>query len=131
MSAAMTDITSTQHAVPTRLRLTRRGRLVFGTLLTLLVSAILAGIATLGATQAAASNEVGGADFGYVVVQPGETLWSVATELDPASDPRDLIAEIVRLNQLEGSGVQAGQPIAVPLRFAGQSGVLDAEQVGL
>jgi hypothetical protein len=116
---------------PTRLRLTRRGRAVFGTLLTLLIVGLLAVIATLGATRAAASNEAGNAEFGYVVVQPGESLWGVATALDSSSDPRDIIAEIVRLNQLDGSGVQAGQPIAVPLRYSEAPGVLSAEQVGL
>lgn len=133
MSAQSVDTQSmgAQPSSPTRLRLTRRGRAVFGTLLTLLIVGLLAVIATLGATRAAASNEAGDAEFGYVVVQPGESLWGVATALDSSSDPRDIISEIVRLNQLDGSGVQAGQPVAVPLRYSEAPGVLSAEQVGL
>lgn len=114
-----------------RLRITRRGRAVLGALIALLVAGLLAVAAMLGATRAAASNEAGGAEFGYVVVQPGESLWSVATALDPSSDPRDVIAEIVRLNQLEGSAVQAGQPIAVPLRYGDAPGVVSAADLGI
>mgnify|MGYP001252708172 CR=1 FL=1 len=121
----------THTHTPMRLRLTRRGSLVFGALIALLVMGMLALVATFGATQAVASNEAGSAEFGYVVVQPGESLWTVATAIDPGSDPRDVIAEIVRLNQLEDSGVLAGQPIAVPLRLSDAPGVLSAEQVGL
>ncbi|MBN9612252.1 MAG: LysM peptidoglycan-binding domain-containing protein [Actinobacteria bacterium] len=115
----------------TRLRITRRGRIVLGTLITLLVVALLAVAATLGASRAIASNEAGGPDFGYVVVQPGDTLWSVATELDPSSDPRDVISEIVRLNQLGGSDVQAGQAIAVPLRYSDAPGVVSGAELGI
>lgn len=115
----------------TRLRLTARGRAVFGTLATLLIIGALALVAMFSGSQAVASVEGGGADFGYVVVQPGDSLWQLASELDPNTDPRDLVAEIVRLNQLDGSGVQAGQPIAVPLRYADAPGVVGASEAGL
>ena len=116
---------------PVRLRLTRRGRAVFGTLATLLVIGVLAVVATFSGAQAVASAESSGAEFGYVVVQPGDSLWQVASSIDPNTDPRDLVAEIVRLNQLDGSGVLAGQPIAVPLRYADAPGVVTASGLGL
>ena len=116
---------------PVRLRLTRRGRAVFGTLATLLVIGVLAVVATFSGAQAVASAESSGAEFGYVVVQPGDSLWQVASGIDPNTDPRDLVAEIVRLNQLDGSGVLAGQPIAVPLRYADAPGVVTASDLGL
>lgn len=128
------EIMSAHIAGPTqrtRLRLTRRGRIVIGALLALLVAGALAVAATLGATHAVASDEASGAEFGYVVVSPGESLWSVATALDPSTDPREIVAEIVSLNQLEGSGVQAGQPIAVPLRYSDMPGVVDAADLGI
>lgn len=115
----------------TRLRLTRRGRAVFGALGTALVVAALAFVALFTSTQAVASSETGGAEFGYVIVQPGASLWQVAEEIDPNTDPRDLVAEIVRLNQLDDSGVQAGQPIAVPLRYSEAAGVVSASELGL
>ncbi len=130
MSAShITPITT--QAQSARLRLTRRGRVVLGTLIALLVVGLLAIAAMFGATRAAASNEAGRSDFGYVVVQPGESLWSVATALDSSADPRDVIAEIVRLNQLEGSEVQAGQPIAVPLRYSDAPSVVSADELGV
>ncbi len=114
-----------------KLRLTRRGRIVFGALATMVIAALFALIAVFGATHAAASSESSAAEFSYVVVQPGDSLWSVASALDPSSDPRDVVAEIVRLNQLEGSGVQAGQPIAVPLRYSEVPGVVGGANLGI
>ncbi len=114
-----------------KLRLTKRGRAVFGALSTLLVVGVLAVAAMFGGSQAVATGEAGSAEFGYVVVQPGASLWELAVEIDPEADPRDLVAEIVRLNQLDGSGVQAGQPIAVPLRYAEAPGVVTAADLGM
>lgn len=130
MSAPMITSAPTQSpARSPRLRLTRRGRVVFGALGTLLLAGALALAALLGAPQAQASSDAGGEDFGYVIVTPGASLWSVATEIDPASDPRDLVAEIVRLNQLEDSGVEAGQPLAVPTRYLDAPGVVTASEL--
>ena len=129
---ALNGAESAEGAAPrTRLRLTRRGRAVSGMLFALVVLAVLAVVAVFGSSQAVASAEVGDADFGYVVVQPGGSLWDVASEIDPSVDPRDLVAEIVRLNNLEGSGVQAGQPIALPLRYADVEGAVSAEELGI
>lgn len=115
----------------TRLRLTRRGRAVFGTLATLAVVGILAVAAMFSGSQAIATADAGSSEFGYIVVQPGASLWQVASDIDPSVDPRDLVAEIVRLNQLDGSGVQAGQPIAVPLRYSDVPGVVSASDLGI
>ena len=114
-----------------RIRLTRRGRMVFGLMLAALITGLVASAAIFGATQAVATSEESSAEFGYVIVQPGGSLWSVATVLDPSADPRDVVAEIVRLNQLGGSGVQAGQPLAVPLRYSGADGVVSAAELGI
>lgn len=131
LADAQCDETSQAHAPRTRLRLTKRGRAVFGGFLTLLVLSVLALVAVFGSSQAVASSEAGGTEFGYVVVQPGASLWEVASEIDPSVDPRDLVAEIVRLNKLSDSGVQAGQPIAVPLRYADAPGVVPATELGI
>jgi hypothetical protein len=46
------------------------------------------------------------------LVDPGETLWSIAGELRPDADRRAAVDELVRLN---GSAtIIAGQPILVP-----------------
>ncbi|UOQ58246.1 LysM peptidoglycan-binding domain-containing protein [Leucobacter allii] len=114
-----------------RLRLTRRGRVVLGGLATIAVAGVLALLATFSAPQAVASDAASGESFPYVVVQSGSSLWELATALDPAADPRDVVAEIVRLNQLDGSGVDAGQPLAVPLRYAESPVAVSAEELGL
>lgn len=114
-----------------KLRLTHRGRVVFGGLATVLVAGLLAFLAAIGAPQAVASDVEGGQQFHYVVVQPGSSLWELATELDSSADPRDLVAEIVQLNQLDGSGVIAGQPLAVPLRYSDSPVAISADELGL
>lgn len=123
---------STSSGQRVRFRLTRRGRIVVGTLITLAVSALLAAAAVFAAPQALASADEGeGQGFSYVIVAPGASLWEVAAEIDSSVDPRDLVAEIVRLNQFEDSGVQAGQPVAVPLRYSDHQDVIPASELGL
>ena len=41
------------------------------------------------------------------VVQPGDTLWSIAQKLDPTGDPRETVDRLVDLNG--GSALQPGQ----------------------
>jgi nucleoid-associated protein YgaU len=48
------------------------------------------------------------------VVQPGDTLWTIAETVAPDTDPRDMIARIVQLNDLPDSSVQAGQTLRIP-----------------
>ncbi len=51
-------------------------------------------------------------DAVVVVVQPGDTLWSIATWLDPGADPRRLVDE---LSDLTGSTtLQPGQRLVIP-----------------
>lgn len=124
-----TGMVSESKSAATHLRLTKRGRMVFGALATALVAGLLACVAAIAAPQALASNSASDQEFHYVVAQPGASLWSLASTLDPEADPRDLVAELVQLNQLEGSGVQAGQPIAVPLRYSETAGVVTADEL--
>ena len=50
-----------------------------------------------------------------VVVAPGDTLWQLAGEHAPDRDPRSVVADIVALNDLGSTGVQAGARVLVPL----------------
>ncbi|MFT4124101.1 MAG: LysM peptidoglycan-binding domain-containing protein [Microbacteriaceae bacterium] len=94
-----------------RLRLTRRGRRV---LLVLATAPIVLGIALLALSggDATATGEAGTLD--YVTVAAGQSLWSIAEQLQPQSDPRDVIEQIVALNGLDSTTVLAGQRLAVP-----------------
>jgi LysM domain len=97
------------------LRLTRRGRAVLRALVVLGLVALMTTAALLMAHRADASD--GPAPKVVVkhhVVLPGETLWGIASELAPGTDPRDTIASIVEFNALPSSAVQAGQNLAIP-----------------
>ena len=49
------------------------------------------------------------------VVQPGDTLWSIAGGIaEPGDDVRDVIAEVRQLNSLSSSSLQIGQALVIP-----------------
>jgi hypothetical protein len=104
-------------------RLTRRGSLVAGGLaltvaaLAALLLSLAASGGALAASHGAASH--GAAGTGYqgmrqVVVQPGQTLWSLAAAAEPGADPRLVIPEIVSANSLGGSTIYPGEQLWVP-----------------
>jgi hypothetical protein len=98
--------------------LTRRGQLTLVALIAVLAFvAILAGQAALGLFQAQAG-PVGSSTSSDAartwVVQPGQTLWSIAERVDPNTDPRETVARIVSMNDLPSSAVAVGQQIFVP-----------------
>jgi nucleoid-associated protein YgaU len=99
------------HA-PTRVRLTRRGRRFVAAL-------ALGGAVGLGAWIApfveGGDGELRLAGGSSVVVQPGDTVWSIAGEV--AGDEQDLrvvVDAIEELNDLEGSVVVPGQLLQLP-----------------
>jgi hypothetical protein len=106
-------------APTTRLRITARGRRVVAFLVALPVATAI-GIAALSGGSALASSEAGApaGSFAEITVMDGETLWSIAEDLAPGVDPRDVVAEITRLNALPGGSVAAGQRIAIPAEYA-------------
>lgn len=114
----MSSITSTASA--TRLRITARGRRVVAFVVALpLAVAVALGIAAVGGGAALASGDAGApaGSFTEITVMSGETLWSIAEDIAPAADPRDVVAEITRLNALQGGSLAAGQRIAIPTEY--------------
>ena len=102
---------------PPRLRLTRRGRIVLIGLPLVLLAAILLSLAGLLNSPAKAADTASGLAVTpavSVTVQPGESLWAIAGAVDPGRDPRDVIADIVQLNDLDGGRVMPGQQLFVP-----------------
>ena len=100
-----------QPVVVVGTRLTRRGRLVVVLgLVALLFAAFSYGRA---GTQAATSVEKA-PTLGQTTVQAGESLWTVAERIAPSQDPREVIQQIRQLNDLSGSGIQAGQQLLLP-----------------
>ena len=79
--------------------------------------------ALFGAVQAVAAFGAGPASGverrpAVHVVQPGETLWSIAAELQPSGDVRGLVRKLSSLNG--GVSLQIGQRLVLP------DGVADA-----
>ena len=103
--------TTTPPRAEGQLRITRRGRLV----ILMLLLAIGAVVSLAVTSSGLASSTAQPASVQYVTVAPGDTLWSIAGEVAPDTDPRDTVAEIVERNALQGSSIHAGQRIAVPL----------------
>ena len=117
--AAASPTRTGQASTPTtHLRLTRRGRAVFTTLaaVPLVLGAI--GIALNGGMAAAEGTAgIGAAAFDYVTIEAGQSLWQLAESIAPSQDPRDVIADIVNLNQLSSEAVQPGQRLALPADY--------------
>lgn len=107
--------TTPRPEVEGRLTLTRRGRLLLvglpvalGIGLLIFLGAFLTSKAQAGEGPAQNSPTIS------VTVGAGETLWGLASQHAPDRDPRDVVAEMVELNNLGTSVVQAGQSISIP-----------------
>ena len=64
-----------------------------------------------GATAGSAATAARQAASGYVV-QPGDTLWSIARRLQPDGDVRPLVDQLVDLNG--GTDLAVGQRLPIP-----------------
>lgn len=110
---APTDLrTSGTAATPDhRVHLTTRGRL----LALLALSALLLTAFAFGrSVSEAAVAPQARPSLGQVTVQPGDTLWGLARQTAPGQDPREVVAQLRRLNHLESAGLQAGQQLLLP-----------------
>ncbi|WP_411709953.1 LysM peptidoglycan-binding domain-containing protein [Arthrobacter sp. B10-11] len=99
------------------LRLTRRGRIVLVGVPLILVSVLLislAGLLNSPAKAADSASELSLTPTVSVTVQPGQSLWEIAGTVSPERDTRDVVADIVQLNNLDGGRVMPGQQIFVP-----------------
>jgi LysM domain len=96
-----------------RLRLTRRGRLVL-----IVLPAVLAGTAALVSLTAPLAQAQPAQPARTIVVGTGDTLWSIALRIAPNADPRDVVADLERVNRLPDAGVQAGERLALPAGLA-------------
>jgi LysM repeat protein len=99
------------------LRLTRRGRIVLIGIPLVILAAILlslTGFLTSPAKAADSAADLSVTPTVTVTVQAGQSLWAIAGAAAPARDPRDVIADIVQLNNLTAGGVVPGQQLFVP-----------------
>ena len=104
------------YAGEPRLRITARGRSVAATLIaTPFVLAVM--LFSINGGAATASLDDATTSFEYVTVDAGESLWQLAESIAPTADPRDVIAQIIQLNQLGSAEVYAGQELALPPQY--------------
>lgn len=104
---------------PGPVRLTRRGRRVVAGLVlgVLIVAVTVLWMSVAGSVQA--SSHASAPRSAYrgmtqVVVQPGQTLWSIAATAEPSGNLWAVVQQIINVNALSGAGVQAGQLLWVP-----------------
>lgn len=114
MSTTSSTTTSTAYVRTSSVHLTRRGRAL---LLVALVAVLFAAF-SLGRANTQAASTADGTPAPVVheqiTVQAGESLWTVARRVAPKNDPREVMAVIKRLNDLEGSQLQVGQQLLLP-----------------
>ncbi|MEO5313397.1 LysM peptidoglycan-binding domain-containing protein [Pseudarthrobacter sp. CC12] len=102
---------------PAPLRLTRRGRIVLIGVPLVVLAVLLLSLAGFFHSPAKASDSV--ADLAVtptvtVTVQPGQSLWAIAGTVAPGRDARDVVADIVQLNNLDAGTVLPGRQLFVP-----------------
>jgi hypothetical protein len=102
-----------------RTRLTRRGRRVVWAFATLLLIALLTPVLLVASAGAQGANHGASpaqvrAGMQHVVVQPGQSLWSIAVQAEPQADPRTVIQQIIEYNALGSDVVAPGESLWVP-----------------
>lgn len=113
----MSSITFGAQVPATRLRITARGRRVLAALVALPIAGAIAFAALSGGSALASGEGTAPGSFTTVTVQPGDTLWSIAGEVAPKEDPRDVVAAISRLNLVDGGVIAVGQHLAIPAQY--------------
>jgi nucleoid-associated protein YgaU len=94
-----------------RVRLTRRARLLAA------VVTLALGVAIgswLGPLLGGGDGDLRLAGVQSVVVQPGDTLWSISSQVAGTADIRDVVQRIQELNRLRGTALLPGQILQLP-----------------
>ena len=84
---------------------------VLGILVLLVLPIRLFGGHPVGAAAATLHGSTAGHPVVYVV-QPGDTLWSIATRIDPTGDPRPLVDRLAA--QIGSDTVVPGEHLTLP-----------------
>ena len=64
--------------------------------------------------MAVAARSASPSTYTTVVVQPGDTLWSIAAQRYPGDDVRDRVHDIELANGLQGPQIEAGETLRLP-----------------
>ncbi len=103
------------HRTP--IRLTRRGRAVVVAFIAAVTLVLLWVTVGPGALAGGGESRAPSAPGETVVVDPGETLWEIASDIDPDGDPRLMVQRIMSLNGMaDDPTVLPGQELRIPSR---------------
>ena len=94
-----------------RVRLTRRGRALARVLATVLVVTLFLLVAPGLARGDGPDRPAPRVTY---VVQPGDSLWSIARRVAPGQDPRPVVDRLIEANDVRG-GLQTGQELSIPV----------------
>lgn len=108
---------SNRPAKATRLRLTARGRRALLAISALPVAVGIVVSAFAGGSALASGVQATSVSFDTVTVLPGDTLWSLAAEVAPEADPRVVVEDVKRLNNLSSGHIQVGTEISIPVAY--------------
>jgi LysM repeat protein len=103
------------YAHRSHLRMTARGRAV---LLTVVATPLVVAALALGINAGSAVGTSSSTPLSKVTVVSGETLWGVAEQVAPRSDPRDVIADIMSVNQLTSANIEPGEQLLIPVQYS-------------
>jgi LysM domain len=95
-----------------RVRLTRRGRALARVLGIVLVVAVFLVVAPGLARGDGPDRPAPRVTY---VVEPGDSLWSIARRVAPGRDPRPVVDGLIEANDVRG-GLQAGQELSIPVQ---------------
>ncbi|GIG54266.1 LysM peptidoglycan-binding domain-containing protein [Demequina activiva] len=80
-----------------------------------LVAMVLAAVAIVAPQAFANDDSAPPVVFDTYTVSSGETVWSIAAGITPAGvDVRDVVEDIITLNAMGGSALQAGEQLLLP-----------------
>jgi hypothetical protein len=87
--------------------------------LAVIAGAVAACLLSLTLAGGAAAASHGPAREGWsaarqIVVEPGQTLWSIASAAEPGADTRAVIEQIIAANRLPGDTIEPGEALWVP-----------------
>ena len=109
-AGCITDGRSTRPSVAVR-----RRRFLLGTVAVGLLVALALPWSGTGGSLATPGPALAGETVAHpapYVVQPGDTLWSIAVRLDPTGDPRPLVAKLE--SEVGGDNVVPGEQLVLP-----------------
>jgi LysM repeat protein len=86
-------------------------------LLAACAAAMVLWLSQAGGAQASSHGQAAGAGYQgmtRVVVEPGQTLWSIASAAEPSANTRTIVQQIIDANALAGTTIYAGEMLWVP-----------------